>query len=153
MSVDPRSKLASILALMFSATSLANDMVAGDERHMHAIHIILGKQVISASLEDSPATRDLISQLPLSIDLADYSAKEKIAYLPHKLDTSGAPAGIDPDVGDVTYYAPWGNLAIFYRDFGYSVGLIKLGSITNGLEHLGYSGSRQAIIKLAPAKK
>lgn len=31
----------------------------------------------------------------------------------------GAPAGIDPDVGDITY-APWGNVAIFYRDSGYA---------------------------------
>ncbi|MEH7502625.1 cyclophilin-like fold protein [Neobacillus drentensis] len=23
----------------------------------------------------------------------------------------------DPSVGDFTYYSPWGNLAIFYRDF------------------------------------
>jgi hypothetical protein len=32
-------------------------------------------------------------------------------------------------VGDITYYAPWGNLAIFYRDFGYSPGLVRLGHI------------------------
>lgn len=25
----------------------------------------------------------------------------------------------------ITYYAPWGNLAIFYRDFGYSAGLVN----------------------------
>ncbi|WP_337926728.1 cyclophilin-like fold protein [Paenibacillus caui] len=36
----------------------------------------------------------------------------------------------------ITYYAPWGNLAIFYRDFRYSSGLIKLGSIDAGGEKL-----------------
>jgi hypothetical protein len=39
---------------------------------------------------------------------------------PRKLSTSGARPGSDPDVGDIAYYAPWGNLALFYRNFGYS---------------------------------
>jgi hypothetical protein len=117
---------------------------------MHAIRIILGDKVITATLDDSPTSRDLLAQLPLSLNLDDYSATEKIAYLPDKLSTSGAPEGIDPGVGDITYYAPWGNLAIFYRDFGYSRGLVRLGSVTSGIEHLGYSGSKQATIELAP---
>ena len=43
---------------------------------------------------------------------------------------------LKPEVGDLTYYAPWGNLAIFYRDFGYAKGLVKLGRIDSGLELL-----------------
>ncbi len=39
-----------------------------------------------------------------------------------RLSTEGAPAGVDPDLGDLTYYARWGNLAIFYRDSGFSEG-------------------------------
>jgi hypothetical protein len=50
--------------------------------------------------------------------LKNYASTEKISYLARKLSTEGAPAGCDPDVGDITYYAPWGNLAIFYKDFG-----------------------------------
>ena len=38
-----------------------------------------------------------------------------------------APSGCNSSVGDFTYYSPWGNLAIFYRDFGFASGLIKLG--------------------------
>jgi hypothetical protein len=49
--------------------------------------------------------------------------------LPKELSTKDAPAGIDPSVGDIAYYASWGNLAIFYKDFGYSRGLVKLGRI------------------------
>jgi hypothetical protein len=36
------------------------------------------------------------------------------------------------DRGDITYYAPWGNLALFYRDFPYSNGLIRLGTLDTG---------------------
>lgn len=44
-----------------------------------------------------------------------------------------APAGYNPSVGDITYYAPWGNIAIFYKDFGYASGLIKLGRFDSGI--------------------
>lgn len=146
--------LAFTVALMFSASSFANSTAPSradqDEKHMHAIRIVLGEHIVSATLEDSPSTRDFIALLPLSLDLDDYSSTEKIAYLPRKLITTGTPSGVDPDVGDVTYYAPWGNLALFYRDFGYSRGLIRLGRITAGLEHLGYPGSKQARIELVP---
>jgi len=38
------------------------------------------------------------------------------------------PVGrVAPRVGEITYYAPSGNLAIFNRDFGYSARLFNLG--------------------------
>ena len=53
-----------------------------------------------------------------------------------------------PSIGDIAYYAPWGNLAIFYRDFPYSPGLIKLGVIDTGGEALGQRGPLRATIEL-----
>ncbi|MGG2296731.1 cyclophilin-like fold protein [Aeromonas veronii] len=100
------------------------------------IKMTIAGQIITATLEDSHSARDFFAMLPLALPLEDYADTEKIAYLPRKLTTQGAPKGIDPNVGDLTYYAPWGNLAIFYRDFGYSTGLIKLGRIESGLSHL-----------------
>jgi hypothetical protein len=47
-----------------------------------------------------------------------------------------------------TYYAPWGNLAIFYRDFGYSKGLIRLGRIDSGMEALNVQGSVKVSIEV-----
>lgn len=32
-------------------------------------------------------------------------------------------------MGDITYYSPWGNLALFYRDFGHASGLVRLGRL------------------------
>ena len=37
---------------------------------------------------------------------------------------------------DVTFYAPWGNIAIFYREFRLSRGLVRFGRITSGIEKL-----------------
>jgi hypothetical protein len=98
-------------------------------------------------LADNPTARDFHSMLPLTLTLDDYAATEKISYLSRKLSKDGAPAGIDPSIGDIAYYAPWGNLAIYYKDFGYSDGLIKLGTIDSGLEALKVSGSLEVRIE------
>jgi hypothetical protein len=64
--------------------------------------------------------------------------------------SAGAPEGVDPDVGDITYYAPWGNLVIFSRDFGYSSGLVKLGTIDSGVDELArMTGDFTVTIELA----
>jgi len=88
-----------------------------------------GDTTLTATLLDTPTAHDLFAQLPLTLDLSDYAGTEKIAYLPRKLNTHAAPSGSDPEVGSLAYYAPWGNLAFFYKDFGYSRGLILLGSV------------------------
>ena len=68
--------------------------------------------MISGTLTDSPTARDFASLLPLTVTLKDYAGTEKISDLPKRLSTEGAPKGFDPSVGDIAYYAPWGNLAI-----------------------------------------
>lgn len=87
-----------------------------------------------AELYDNPTSRDLVSMLPLTLNFKDFNGTEKIAYPPRKLSTEKAPEGFDPSEGDLTLYAPWGNLAIFYHDFRYSQGLVPIGHITSGLE-------------------
>lgn len=59
----------------------------------------------------------------------DRVSTEKIFYLSRKLTTQGTPEGYEPRAGDIAYYAPWGNIAIFHEDFRYSPGLVKLGTI------------------------
>ncbi len=106
-----------------------------------------GKEIV-LTLRDSAATRDLVEQLPLTVKLSDHARTEKIAYPPKKLSIGGAPAGYDPSVGDVTYYAPCGNLAIFYEDFGYAKGLVPLGVVESGLEDLSaIEGDRSVVIE------
>lgn len=77
--------------------------------------ITLDGQPFAATLADGPAARALAAQLPLVLALQDYEGSEKIATLPVLLpDEAGAAHTARP--GDITCYAPWGNLALFYRD-------------------------------------
>jgi hypothetical protein len=112
------------------------------------IRLKLEDRVLTATLNDNKSARDLVAQLPLTLTLTDYSKTEKISDLPKKLSTEGAPAGYHPRVGDITYYAPWGNLAIFYKDGHYSDGLVALGKIDGDVEALKTSGLLKATIEL-----
>jgi hypothetical protein len=88
---------------------------------------------------------DFVSLLPLSLTLRDYPGTEKVSDLPRRLSTDGTPPGMDPEVGDIAFYAPWGNLAIFNRDFEYSRRLVKLGHIEPGIEKLAGARSDLAV--------
>ena len=112
------------------------------------ISLKLQDKTLTATLYDTPTARDFASMLPLTLTLEDYSKTEKISDLPKRLTKEGAPAGADPSVGDIAYYAPWGNLALFYKDFTYSEGLILLGKLGGGAETLSVPGSVKVTIEL-----
>jgi hypothetical protein len=112
------------------------------------LKLTIGDKTATAVLHDNPASRDFAAMLPMTLTLEDYANTEKIATLPQSLDTKDAPKGFDPDEGDLTYYAPWGNLALFYKDFGYATGLVSLGKITNGLEYFKKTGTITVKIEL-----
>lgn len=86
---------------------------------------------IYALINNSKAGDDFLSLLPLSVKAEDFNSTEKIFYLSKKLNTQNEPDGINPKAGDITYYAPWGNIAIFYKNFRYSNNLIYLGKFEN----------------------
>ena len=102
---------------------------------------------ITATLLDTATARDFASLLPLTLTLNDYAATEKISDLPRRLSTEGAPLGSDPSVGDIAYYSPWGNLALFYKDSGYASGLVKLGKFDSGVEALKRPGPLSVTIE------
>lgn len=102
---------------------------------------------VDATLYDNPAARDFAALLPLSLTLEDYAVIERIADLPGKLSTVQAPAGMTPQAGDITYYAPWGNLAIFVKGRSYASGLLPLGRVDAGLPALQRHGPLQVRIE------
>lgn len=108
------------------------------------IKITIDNRVITATMADNATARDFVSMFPLTLTLQDYNRIEKISNLPRALSTQSAPRGYDPSIGDITLYAPWGNIAIFYGDFGYANGLIFLGRIDSGIEAFAVSGSLTA---------
>lgn len=97
-------------------------------------------EVVTATLDNSAASRDFAALLPLSLTLNNYARIERIADLPRKLSLEGAPAGVAGNTGDITFYAPWGNLAIFVEQGEYARGLVRLGRVESGLPALQRPG-------------
>lgn len=115
------------------------------------LKITFGETVLTATLYDNPTTQDFISMLPITTEVEDYASNEKIFYPERKLNTDQAPNGYKPSTGDITYYAPWGDVAIFYKDFSHSSGLISLGRIDdNGIEKLKSVGKQPVTFELIP---
>lgn len=139
--------MAGVIAL--GADDAAAKGTPGKKMSTMKIRIKLDNKTLTATLADNATSADFVSLLPLTLTLKNYASTEKISDLPRKLSTKGAPAGSDPDVGDIAYYAPWGNLAIYYKDFGYSDGLIKLGRIDGDVDALRAAGPLKATIELA----
>ncbi|MEV4386593.1 cyclophilin-like fold protein [Micromonospora sp. NPDC049580] len=93
------------------------------------IQITINDQRFQATIFDSAAGRDLLAQLPLTVNMIDHGAVEKTGPLPAPLSLDGQPDGADPDVGDVGYYAPGNDLVLYYGDQSYYPGIVIIGRL------------------------
>lgn len=114
------------------------------------IQITIGTTNLAATLDDNPTSREFAALLPLTLALRDFNSSEKISdELPKRLTQDGAPEAASGAVGDIAFYAPWGNLALFYGPGPHAQGLIKMGRITSSLEPLSRPGSLRVTISRA----
>jgi hypothetical protein len=95
------------------------------------IEIRVGDERFTATVDDTPAGRDLLAQLPQTIQMRDHGGVEKTGTgtLQTPLSLDGQPDGADPDVGDLGYYAPGNDLVFYYGDQGYYSGIVILGRL------------------------
>lgn len=125
--------------LINTEVNTVENVQVGEEENMEneRIKLTVNGNEIFVKLDDNQASRELLEMLPLALTFEDFNSTEKIATLPNELSTEGLPSRYTPSIGDFSYYAPWGNLSIFYKDFRYSNSLYKLGTIESGIEILG----------------
>ena len=137
----------SLLLLLFIGLLCVTQSVIADDNERVAVQetlmkveIVVNGETATATLYDSPTGRDFASLLPLSLTLQDYADIERISDLPRRLSTAQAPEGMTPEAGDMAFYAPWGNLAIFVQGRPYARSLIPVGKIDSGLPALQRQG-------------
>ena len=92
-----------------------------------------GENVVVYELNDGTAATSLYEQLPLTMEVENYSTNEKIFYPPEELDTSDSPLA-QAGAGTLAYYAPWGDVVMFYGDYNENSSLYELGQIVSGAE-------------------
>ena len=105
----------------------------GEQALSRRILVQFGEDTVVYELNDSTAADSLYEQLPLTIEVEDYSTNEKIFYPPEELDTSNSPMA-QGGAGTLAYYAPWGDVVMFYGDYGENSSLFELGQAVLGGE-------------------
>ena len=93
------------------------------------IEIRVGGERFAATVDDTTAGRDLLAQLPQTVEMSDHGGVEKTGRLREPLSLDGQPDGADPDVGDLGYYAPANDLVLYYGDQSYYRGIVVLGTL------------------------
>ena len=116
-----------------------------------AVRLSAGSALLDVTIsEDNPATRDFLSMLPLTLIMEEFAGREKIADLPRPLHYEGSP-GADPEVGDLIYFVPWGNLGFYYdtTGIGFSEQTIHLGRYNATPEELARFEGQEVRVELS----
>lgn len=139
--------------MLFLALALAMALYhapCGADNGIMKIRLKVGDTVLTATLIDSETTRDFISLLPLTLTMNDLFGREKFGHLPRAISEGGKRTRTY-EVGDVIYWSPGPDVAMFYRHDGQSIpspGIIVMGKIDSGVEALNVPGSVKVMIEL-----
>lgn len=110
---------------------------ATEEKEPEAMKIKVASEEyeIVYELNRSRAAKELYTQLPLTLEVIDFSTNEKTFYPPETLDVSDAPPA-NAGKGTLAYYSPWENVVMFYDHFGEGSNLYELGKAVSGTEDI-----------------
>ncbi|GAA4479662.1 cyclophilin-like fold protein [Rhodococcus olei] len=99
------------------------------------IRLRIGGAEATARLYDNATARDFASLLPATITLHDLGGREKAGALPRDLADGQGQSGYR--AGQIGYWSPSSDLAIYYREDGFRIpspGIVMIGEIETGLD-------------------
>ena len=115
------------------------------------IKINIGGKTVIASLAGNATAWDFASALPLSVLMKDLFGREKYGDLPKALSETG-PRKNTYEVGDIAYWSPDHQFAVYYYQDGESIpspGIIPIAKIDAGIEAFNVRGSVKVSIEVA----
>lgn len=120
-----------------------------DNNESPTLIVQIGEDTFTATLYDNTATRALVEQLPLTLDMRELNGNEKVAGLPQSLPTETEAVG-SIRTGDLMLYGS-NNLVLFYESFSTPYSYTRLGAIenTDGLAEAVGSGDVEMTFRLA----
>ncbi len=101
---------------------------------------------VTFQLYDTIAARQFYNQLPLELELSNFRDAQWMFYPPDKLNVAIAEAYHDGKKGDLSYYAPWGDVFMLYKDFYAGDEMHRLGIALDGINDIS-SMSGKALIE------
>ena len=120
-------------AIQETRDQTSNTILESEEISMRQISVKWNDKHVIYELNESPISTSLMEQLPLTVEIENYSTNEKIFYPPEKLDTRDSPLA-KGGIGTLAYYEPWGDVVFFYGDFRENSNLFELGKVVSGEE-------------------
>ena len=98
-------------------------------------------------LYDTEAARELYMQLPLGLELSNFCDAQLMFYPPEKLNVTKREAYHDGKKGELSYYAPWGDVFMLYKDFYAGDNMHRLGIGIAGIDQIANMSGRATIEK------
>lgn len=118
------------------ASLLTPRALQAQEKQWMQVRFTFADQDFTATLFDNPSSRDFASMLPLDLTVSDFASNEKLAYLPRKINLEARGPFPNAAPGDLCYFIPWGNLAMFHGSYESTSDLIRLGRFNDGFQPL-----------------
>jgi len=112
----------------------------GQDAPFMQIRLRIGATEATARLYDNAAARDFASLLPVTITLHDLGGREKAGPLPRELADGAGQSSYR--AGQLGYWAPSNDLAIYYREDGFTIpdpGIVMIGEIDTGLDAITHA--------------
>lgn len=120
-----------ILALAACGSKSTGGQEGEESNTARKIAVHFGENTVVYELNDGTAADSLYEQLPLTVEIEDYSTNEKIFYPPQDLDTSDCPLAV-AGAGTLAYYEPWADVVFFYDEYNENLSLYELGQVVSG---------------------
>ena len=117
-------------------TNIKNQVKKKEDLNEMKIKIMNNEYKIIFLLNNSKASKTLYEQLPLELDIENYSHNEKIFYPPQSLDTTETPLLEKGNIGTLGYFSPWGDVVMYYGKCSSYNGLYVLGEAIEGNEYI-----------------
>ena len=107
------------------------------------IKITIGEKVLTATMADNVTAREFVALLPFTMTLNDYAQREKYGHFAKPLTETASGRQKPYKVGDIGYWSPNNDFAIFYRHDGSVMpepGITMIGTVDSGIETFAVSG-------------
>ena len=134
-----------------SASSKGPGGTSAQQGEAMKIRLKMNSRSLEATLRQDETARDFLSLLPLTLTMRDLFGREKFGHLPRAISDSGERTH-SYQVGEIAYWSPGPDIAVFYRHDGQTIpapGLIIIGKVESGVETLNVPGSLEMTLELA----
>src|SRR3954453_14135194 len=150
-SAADKLRLASLTLAVGLVLTVITPRASSERTQNMKININVSGKTVTATLMDNPTAKDFASLLPLTLSMKDLFGREKFGHSQKALSEKG-PKTNTYEVGDIAYWSPAHDLAIYYRHDGEAIpspGVIAIAKISGGTEVFNVPGSVKVSIEIA----